>query len=171
MSTSRGQGAMVVNNKALLTVIALWWLCSLIVVRLLLELPFVVPLLEAVREAIPAVQKAARGSATPLAITAFYVFFILTTPIVARWYSRYTRLTQPLETPVMVIMWLLIAGWAFYMTIGIDISEVRSPGFRRTFYLVLNSSWFGSSFIFLLFCHCMVFAAVCLFRNKGRRIS
>jgi hypothetical protein len=162
---------MVVNNKALMTVIVLWWLCSLIVARVLLEMPFVIPLLEAVREAIPAVQKCARGAPNPLAIAPFYVFFMLTTPIVAVWYSRYTELKRPLTLPVTVIMWLLIPGCVFYMTIGIDVSEVRSHGFRRTLYLVMNSSWFGSSFIFLLFCHCLIFAAVCLFRNKARRFS
>ena len=169
MNPAQGHGAMVVNNQALMSVIVLWWLCSLIVVRALLELPFVAPLLEGLRDAIPAVEKAGRGTGNHLAVAAFYAFYVLTTPVAAIWYGKFTELRRRLEVRVIVIMWLLIAVWAFYMLIGIDVSAVRSDGIRRTFHLVLNSSWLGSSFIFLLFCHCLVFTVVCLYRNGAKK--
>lgn len=151
--------------------IVTWWSLSLVFVRICLQIPFVISRLDAVREMIPAAGKYAQSSNDGDASTLFYLFFLLTTPVAAIWYLKVTRLTKALGGRVTLILWLLVAVCIYFLTLGIDFSAANSAGFRRTFHFILSSSWFGSSFFFLLCCHCLVLAVACLSRNKRRSFS
>jgi hypothetical protein len=160
-----------VDNGAAATVIGLWWGLSLLFVLALLELQFVAPLLAAVRRAVPAVQQYAQASGFAAETTAFYCFFLLSSPFAAVYYFRFIALKRPLKRGIQLILWALIPLSVFSMTIGMDLGPRDSRGFLSLFNTVLTSSWFGSSFIFLLFCHCALSAIVCIAKDKGRRFS
>ncbi len=176
MGSSSTQKIVAVNGALLATVIVLWWVLSLIVVRAVLAIPSVGPLLEAAREAAPAAQKFAAASLSGDAATAFYWFFLITTPFVAVFYFRATTVHAALPVRVTVIMWLLLALTVFVMSVGVDMGPSSTPGFEHAFNLILTSAWFGPSFIVLLFCHCFLASVVCIAKNiiaknKGRRFS
>jgi hypothetical protein len=171
MRSSSAEKIVTVDGKTCATVIVLWWASSLIVVRAVLETGAATPFLEWVQQAVPAAQKFARDSGFAEAATAFYCYFLLTSPFVAVYYFRFTTVTRALGTGVKVIMWLMIPWAVFCMTVGVDMGASESKGFQRTFNIVLTSSWFGSSFIFLLFCHCLLAAIACVAKDREIRVS
>lgn len=167
MSSSSQDKIFTVNGRALGTVIVLWWLLSLLVVRVVLAVPSAAPLLEAVQHTLPAARKFALASGFDEAATVFYCFFLITSPFVAVFYFRYTALSAALPGGVKLIIWFVLACVGFFMSVGVDMGPSDSMGFQDAFNTVLTSSWMGSSFIFLLFCHGFLICIVCIAKNKG----
>jgi hypothetical protein len=152
-------------------VIVLWWLLSLIVVRALVNIPFAAPLLEAVRQAVPVVEKYGQASGYNLEVAGFYCFFLLTSPLVAVYYYRFTTVTGAISGFVKLIFLFLIALVPFAMTIGFDLEPSVSGSYSRMFHTVLTISWLGSSLIFGLYCHVFIAGIVCLAKDRTRRLS
>ena len=169
MRASPKEMVLTVENAAAAKVIGLWWLLSLIFVRALLEIPLV--RLDVVRDAVPAVQKYAEASGHASATTGFYCFFVMSTPFLAVFYFRFMHLKRSMSGMVRLIMAFLIFLAAYFMTIGIDLGPRESRGFLSLFNTVLTSAWFGSSFVYLLICHVLLTAIVCIVKDSGRRFS
>lgn len=165
VTDSSPQKIVTVSGMALGTVVVLWWALSLIFVRVLSTMPSLSPLLDATRRAIPAAREFARASGFADASTLFYLFFVITTPFVAVFYFRFVHVRAALPLRVKLILWAALLFAAWLLSVGVDLGPSPVDGFSRAFNLVVTSSWFGSSFILLLACHCFLSCLVCVVRN------
>ena len=167
VTDSPPQKIVTVNGMAIGAVVVLWWALSLTVVRVLSTMPSLSPLLDATRHAIPAAREFARASGFADVSTLFYLFFVITTPFVAVFYFRFVHVRAALPLRVKLILWAALIVAAYLLSAGMDLGPSPVKGFKRTFNLLVTSSWFGSSFILLLACHCFLSCLVCVVRKTG----
>lgn len=152
-------------------VIVLWWLLSLIVVRALVNMPFATPLLDAVWQAVPAVQQYGLASGYNKEVAGFYCFFLVTSPFVAVGYFRFTMVTQAFSFGLKLVLWFVILVCPFAVIVGFDFGPEATGAHSRMFRTVLTSSWLGSSFLFGLFYHVFISSIVCLAKDAAIRLS
>jgi hypothetical protein len=169
--TNTSQKFVSVDDVGMVTTLFLWWLMSLVTVwatTIGTQWAPLMEMLEAVRSVIPAVAKYGSVTEFPAQVAAFYCYFLLTSPLAVVCYFRFVHVRDALTRNAKAILWILVIFAPLALTVGVDAEPTETKGFARLFNVVLTSSWFGSSMIYLLFYHCLLFPVVCIAKNRRK---